>query len=365
MRLAALGWGAAAFIVLVGCQQAPAAPAARSASPPAAAASPVAPAAAGSTVPSAAPDLPHLRVAHAAISPAVAPLWIASDLGLDREQGLDIEVYTTKTAPISQAALASGEVDFAWTGLPTTMAARAGGSDVVFLGATQNRAVANLVTQPAIAAPEALRGKTLGVQSIGGTVHIRTLLALDRLGLDPTRDAITIIQSGDDPTSAAALTSGAIDGTALSYAVSAPLKAQGYPGWDLLAMNVSEINGMVTRRVVTQDRPEETRRLLRAIAASMAYLRRIDTDAEARARVTQSVTTRMQTAPEGVLLELDAVREHWPVDLQVNLDDARQLHAILQTWQPAVSQVTLDDVLVLGFREQLQQEGFFNRLGAR
>src|SRR5579884_205092 len=211
-----------------GCQgPAPAQPAS-SAAP---AAAPV-PAAAASAAPAAlaSPEPPlEVRVAHAGLTPNVAAVWVAADLGFDRDYGVRIDVHRTRTAALSQAALLAGEIDYAWTGLAPMLGARAGGSDVVFVGATTNRSSAELVVRPPLRRPEELVGKTFGIQSFGGPPHIRTLQTLARLGVDPS--SVTILIVGDEAVTTAALLEGAIDGASISYTAAAEPKARGYQSW--------------------------------------------------------------------------------------------------------------------------------------
>src|SRR5215218_3443606 len=151
-------------VLLVGCQAAqPAAPARpASGAAPAAASSTSAGAARQPTAAQEAPAPSVIRVAHAGVAPEVAAVWLATDLGLDRQHGLQIELIQTRSAALSQAALLSGEIDYAWTGLGPTLGARSGGSSVMFLGATSTRAASELMVQPGITTPEGLRGAALG-----------------------------------------------------------------------------------------------------------------------------------------------------------------------------------------------------------
>ena len=304
-------------------------------------------------------------VAHAGVTPNVATVWVAADLGLDQQYGLAIDVQRTRAAAVSQAALVAGEIDYAWTGLPPFLAARAGGSDVVFIGATTTRTAADLVVRPPLSTGDDLRGKTFGVQSFGGPPHIRTLAALKRLGVDPARDGVSIITTGDEPTTTAALLEGAIDGAAISYTASAEPKARGYHAWDLGQLGIPEITGVVTRRDQLREQPEVTRRLLRALAAANTYIRAIGSDADARQRVGAAIAKRLQTDPDKVLLQLDQIRETLPLDLRVPVEEAREQQALTALVQPDVQGLQVEDWLDQSFLDQLQQEGFFARLTAQ
>jgi ABC-type nitrate/sulfonate/bicarbonate transport system substrate-binding protein len=304
-----------------------------------------------------------VRLAHAGLTPNVAAVWVAADLGLDREYGVKIEVHRTRTAALSQAALLAGEIDYAWTGLAPMLGARAGGSDVVFIGATTNRSNAELVVRPPLRRSEELVGKTFGVQSFGGPPHIRTLQALSRLGVDPT--SVTILIIGDESVTTTALLEGAIDGASISYTAAAEPKARGYQSWDLLALGIPEITGIVALPTHLRQQPEATRRLLRALARANTYIKTINTSDEARRRVGEVVAARLQQPVDATLLSLDQVRDTLPGELRVNLDEARELQAFVGSVTPGVQELRMEDWLDQSALDDLEREGFFGRLSPR
>jgi ABC-type nitrate/sulfonate/bicarbonate transport system substrate-binding protein len=355
--------GLVVAVVLAGGCGAPEAARGSSAPPPAAAASgasaanPVA-----APEPTAQPPL-EVRVSHAALSPNVAAVWIAADLGFDREYGLQIDVHQLRTAAMSQAALLAGEIDYAWTGLAPMLGARSGGSDVVFIAATTNRSNAELVVRPPLRTPADLVGKSFGVQSYGGPPHIRTLQALSRLGLDPA--SATILITGDEGVTTAALLEGVVDGASISYTGATEPKARGFHSWDLAELGVPEITGIVTRPQQLQGQPEATRRLLRALARANAYIHTIDADATARQRVGEAVGARLRQPAEPTLAALDPVRDQLPLDLRVKESDARELQSFAGTVTPAIQELRLEDWLNQTALDDLAREGFFARLQAR
>src|SRR5262249_57273804 len=92
-----------------------------------------------------------------------------------------------------------------------------------------NRLTSELIARPGITRPEDLRGKRVGVQSIGGGFWMQALLALEHLGLEPVRDRLHIQAIGPDPQRVTALETAAIDVTVLTTAFSKSLKGRGYP----------------------------------------------------------------------------------------------------------------------------------------
>jgi len=108
----------------------------------------------------------------------------------------------------------------AFTSGVSVLGAAAQGIDIRILSSISDRVNWKLMTSPAITRPQDLRGKTLGVQSIVGSTWMYSVLALEHLGINPVRDAISFIPTGDPVTTAQALEAGRIDAAALDPALS-------------------------------------------------------------------------------------------------------------------------------------------------
>jgi len=170
-----------------------------------------------------------LVIAYAAMNARVCPLWAPRERGFFAKYGFDAETLFVRGAPTLVAAMASNEIEIGYTGGTAVIGSVASGSDLKVLSALTNRVTYDLVTRPGIKSPEDLRGKKFGVQSIGGTVWMGAILALEHLGLDPERDKIAIIAAGDQTVLAQAVATGTIDATVLDGVQSRPLHARGFP----------------------------------------------------------------------------------------------------------------------------------------
>ena len=101
--------------------------------------------------------------------------------------------------------------------------------DLAFIAGLVNKLTGTIVAAPDIKTPADLKGKTIGVTSIGGGNWVFTMLVLEHWKLDPKRDNINIRVIGSDAVRAQAITTGTIDATQLStYSYSTALKRQGY-----------------------------------------------------------------------------------------------------------------------------------------
>ena len=84
-----------------------------------------------------------------------------------------------------------------------------------------------LVARKEIRTLEELRGKTFGVQSIGGGFWLQTMIALDFLGIDPDKYDLKMRILGDTATVTQALGTGGVDATVIPYSFSEAAKRAG------------------------------------------------------------------------------------------------------------------------------------------
>jgi NitT/TauT family transport system substrate-binding protein len=208
-----------------------------------------------------------LVIAYAAMNARVCPLWAPRERGFFAKYGFDAETLFVRGAPTLVAAMASNEIEIGYTGGTAVIGSVASGSDLKVLSALTNRVTYDLVTRPGIKSPEDLRGKKFGVQSIGGTVWMGAILALEHLGLDPERDKIAIIAAGDQTVLAQAVASGTIDATVLDGVQSRPLHARGFP--ILAELDKAKLpilsSSIVAREPYIQKNPQVVENIMRAI----------------------------------------------------------------------------------------------------
>jgi len=100
----------------------------------------------------------------------VTPLWIAQERGFFGKNGLEVLLVLTRVSQPAIAALLAGEMQMVYGGSTAALGAVSSGADLKVIAALTNRLTYDLVARPGISRPEELRGKRLGVGSIGGTV---------------------------------------------------------------------------------------------------------------------------------------------------------------------------------------------------
>lgn len=211
-------------------------------------------------------------IAYAAMNARVAPLWVARERGFFAKYGVSADTIFVRGAPTLVAAMAANEIDVGYTGGTAVVGAVANGADLKVLSAFTNRVTYDLMVKPGIKTPEDLRGKRFGIQSIGGTVWMGAILALEHLNLDAERDKINILAVGDQNVLAQALESGTIDATVLDGVQSRRLAALGFATLaDLNKFNLPILSsGFVMREPSIQKDPQLAENLLKAVIEGAA-----------------------------------------------------------------------------------------------
>jgi len=203
------------------------------------------------------------------------PLFVAKDQRFFDEMGLDADMVWVRSGPVSVSALAAGEAQFyASPASATTFGAMAGGMDLVFIAGLINKLDGYFVVSPKIQNPTDLKGKILGVQSMGGGIWTFTMLTLSHWGLNPERDKIQFRVLVDQAAIAQAMMTEIVDGAFLGYVFSEMLRRQGYRILaELPKANVPfQQLGVLARRSFVDRSPEIVERVLKALVKAIAFI---------------------------------------------------------------------------------------------
>ena len=148
-----------------------------------------------------------------------------------------------------------------------------------------------MLAHPSLKSAEQLRGKRFGIQSMGGTTWMHTILGLDPVGLDVKRDNINILMIGDSVLIGQSLEAGRIDAAVLDGGLARRLMSKGFSVIvDLTPANISMVNQAV---VVTPDfiqkRGELAERILMVLVDSLGYV-----GADEQGRCDENIMRRLQ-----------------------------------------------------------------------
>lgn len=153
-------------------------------------------------------------------------LAIAEQEALFQKYGVHVRSVGIKgaTAPRLTADMPLGMI-----GEPAALLQATEGADLRLVASFSDiKLSGHLVARPGIKTPGDLRGKRLGARVIGAGLWISTILALERLALDPQRDQISILPVGNPVQIFHALERGEIDAALVSAAQSSELQTKGF-----------------------------------------------------------------------------------------------------------------------------------------
>jgi NitT/TauT family transport system substrate-binding protein len=157
-----------------------------------------------------------VRVGVPSVGVANIIIFIAKEGKLYEKYGLDAEVITVNGSGIGSKALISGGIDIIPIATPTVIAANLAGADMQILAHTMPGVVHAMMVKPEIKRVEDLKGKKIGVSSLGSLTDFLVRTIARKKGLNPDRD-LTFIVMGGDAERLTALRAGAVDASAMSH----------------------------------------------------------------------------------------------------------------------------------------------------
>src|SRR4030095_4098160 len=178
--------------------------------------------------PATAQTLETFRVSYGGYNETAPPMWVGIEKGIFKKYGIDASMIQVRSGALSVAALVAKEVDAVWPAQSTILSTVFGGVKLGCIASAINKIPRLLVVRKEINNLEDLRGKVVGVQSIGGGFWLQTMIIFDSLGIDPDKHGLKFRVIGDGPVDAPALTTGHIDDAAMTYSLSEPALRAGF-----------------------------------------------------------------------------------------------------------------------------------------
>ena len=298
--------------------------------------------------------LKKMRIAIPSIVIDFAPLWIAREKGLFREERIEVEITYIQGNIRGVQSLLAGEVQAGIAGSAGPIGARAAGEDAVIVAVPMNRLDYIFVARQPVKSPGDLAGKKIGIGAVGGSDEVATSIALRHLGVDPKQ--VTMLVTGGSAERLAALRAGSVDAATVGGATFISGGAGLYKVLDLVGLGVEfPFTAIFTTRRYAQANRDDVLALIRGYMRGVRFFQQNKEESIA-------ITARNLRNPNMELLERqwkyvkDHVYEKVPLPTEKGF---KLVFDMLAPRNPKVASLRMEDVFDASFVQELSAKGFF------
>ncbi|HEY6368053.1 MAG TPA: ABC transporter substrate-binding protein [Candidatus Binatia bacterium] len=207
------------------------------------------------------------------LSPNLWIPWLAKDAKIFEKNGLDVEPVLLRGSGQTSQAMVSGSLFASSVALPAVMLADLNGADLANVAHGIAAQGSKLMVKPEIRKLEDLKGKKIGISSLGSAGDLLFGYVLRKYGIDTSREVFWLAV-GNTAERLQALYSGAVDAADLTFP--ADLQAE-RKGFRILLDAKKEIvyptASVVTRRKTIREDRDTVMRFVRSYVEGIAFLK--------------------------------------------------------------------------------------------
>ena len=212
-----------------------------------------------------------IRIAYPGLTTPFIPLQLAQSKGFLKDDGIDAEnILMAGNVPIS--ALVNGDIDYG-TGTIAGVMAAIQGLPLKLVACYVPRSSVMLIAHPEFKTVRELKGKTIGIRSLGDNLNVQAKMILRHFGLDPEKD-VKFLAAGGPASRLASLKQGFTAATIGS----APMDYLGMKMGFVVLAKAYELfsypsSGLVTTIKKIKERSDEVRKVIKAGIRATTYIR--------------------------------------------------------------------------------------------
>ena len=303
-------------------------------------------------------------VAYAGHNETNAPMWVGIESGLFKKKGLDVAMLQLRGGPVLMATLASNSVQVVYPASSSAINAISAGMKINCMAFPINRIARHLMTRKEIKSLEELRGKTFGVQSIGGGFWLQTMLLLDHLNIDADKYQLKIRVMGDTATITQALITGQVDAAVLPYSFSEVAKRAGYHSLADAGelKGALQLTGLCAQREFILRSRDVALRLIQGMVEAVVYIH----DPKNKANVMQTIKKNLLFEKmEETEISYQVLRQVATLEVDPNLEAWKTVQRIISRVNPKVAQADLNQLLDRSLVGNLEESGFLPEMRKR
>ena len=295
--------------------------------------------------------LDRVRIGYSSISSSRIALWVASDMGFFKKNGLAAEAIVTPGVQGTQALIA-GELQFYLGGVDSAALAAARGSDLVVL-ATAEPIEYKLITQPNVKTVKEVRGKKIVVDRVGGTSYYISLQILEKVGLK-AGDVELVQVGGGGNQRVAAFKSGLVAGVVTSPDRFEQLKIPYHVLADAMELGIKVMgNSYLTNRSFRDQNKDVVLRTMKALVQGRRWAK----DPKNRQEVLR-IYNRYLPSPDASFMDHLYRKnvESMPLYPYTNIEDLRIFLSYLTEANPTLRNLKLAEFVDNSYLKRIEQE---------
>ena len=306
-----------------------------------------------------------LLIAYGGHNETMAPLWVGIEKGIFRKYGVDPRVLQTRSGPVMMATLASGQVPLVWAAPGSAINTSVSGLKLSCFVVGNNRIPRELIVRKGIESLEDLRGKSFGVQSIGGGFWLSTMAALEGLGIDPDKYNFKMRVLGDTGTVTQALITGNVDAMVVPYSYADMAKRAGAKSLaDVGTVNmVFQLTTLCAPKDPASINNETMINLTKGIVDSLVFI----LDPVNKREVADVLKKHLRLSKsEDVEAAYKVSRLQMPnLDIAPNIEAWKLVRHLLSRVNPKVQEADLEQIITGNIVRQLETTGFMAEMRKR
>lgn len=293
-------------------------------------------------------NLKRVRITYPEATECCFPILAAQKWGLFQQNGLRAEVVLMQSR-LANTALVSGDVDYVAGVGPNSVSGTLRGmaSRAVWFASTQLGFV--LLVKPEYRQVSDLRGKKIGLPSLGGTTDVALTIALQELG--EKRKDFTYLALGGDLF--AALASGAIDAAVLSPPWIFYAEKKGFRKLVQIGNYVQmPLGGLTTMQSTMRNRPDEAKRVIRSLQQAQKSM--IESPEKSVELISQSLKVDRAIAEETFKLYREATSANTGIPTRAGM--GRIVEAIQMLGQFTDRKIAFEEIADDGIAREVARE---------
>jgi NitT/TauT family transport system substrate-binding protein len=277
-------------------------------------------------------------------SMSMLPVFFAHDKGFFREEGIEPQLVFVG-GRLQVPALVAGEVDFS-ASAETVLRAAVQGLPLKVVVYMNSRMAVSLMAAPDIKTIAGLKGRSIAVTSIGGSLDYAAREILAKNGLNPERDArfVGIAQSEQ----MLALSSGSIHAAMLTPPFDAMMEKKGFRRLVFVG-DVLDYpqGGLATTDKKIQENPAQVKRVVRTMVRSLIRIR------QNRDELVGYIAQRWKMAPEFAAASYDTMLKAYSPD---GMTSAQSIQSVIDSIKGRNPAVGISQVVNFASLEEVQRE---------